>query len=200
MYAGEAGEPESASEPPVQHDVSFDPEVPLEGEDTEAVRAKAIRDPGAPTAREVAEHELTHLPHRSWCAACVTGRSSDRQHKRSTRDPSNVPCIVADYGFLGGIGDEETVPVLIARDIDTKMLFAHVVPRKGLVAEHGVNQLVKDIDRMGHTRMCLKTDGEAALVSMQQEVKKRRSHETLLENSPAGDSRANKRPSAPYAA
>ena len=191
MYAGEAGEPESASEPPVQHDVSFDPEVPLEGEDTEAVRAKAIRDPGAPTAREVAEHELTHLPHRSWCAACVTGRSSDRQHKRSTRDPSNVPCIVADYGFLGGIGDEETVPVLIARDIDTKMLFAHVVPRKGLVAEHGVNQLVKDIDRMGHTKMCLKTDGEAALVSMQQEVKKRRSHETLLENSPAGDSRAN---------
>ena len=69
-------------------------------------------------------------------------------------------------------------------------MFAHVVPRKGLVANHGVKQLLKDIERLGHKKLCLKSDGEPALVAIQEEVQKIRSDETLLENSPAGDSRA----------
>ena len=39
----------------------------------EAQRAVVFRDPGTPKSAEVAEHELTNLPHRSWCAACVEG-------------------------------------------------------------------------------------------------------------------------------
>ena len=39
--------------------------------------------------------------------------------------------------------------------------------------------------------MCLKCDGEPALIAIQQEIVKRRSFETLLENCPAGDSQAN---------
>ena len=121
----------------------------------------------------------------------MSGRSRDRPHKRVTTRDGGVPCVVFDYGFLGGVGDEQTLAVQIARDVETRMLFAHVVPRKGLVASHGTVQLVKDIERLGHKKLCLKSDGEPALVAIQEEVKKARVDETLLENSPAGDSRAN---------
>ena len=152
----------------------------------------AVKDPGAPTAKEVAEHEITHLPHRSWCAACVSGRSRDRSHRRlHHREQSSVPTIVFDYGFMGGKDDAETASILVARDVDTKMLFAHVVPRKGLVSDHGVEQLLKDIERLGYQKLCVKSDGEPALLAIQHEIVKRRQAETLLENCPAGDSQAN---------
>ena len=150
-----------------------------------------VRDPGAPTSAEVAEHEITHLPHRSWCAACVSGRSRDRQHRRlDGRDQLEVPCVVFDFGFFGGEGDEETLAVQVAKDVGTKMLFAHVVPKRGVMVNHGVTQLMKDIDRLGHKKLCLKSDREPALVAIQEEVRKQRIEETPLENSPVGDSRA----------
>ena len=54
------------------------------------------------------------------------------------RDQLEVPCVVFDYGFFGGEGDEETLAVQIAKDVGTKMLFAHVVPKKGVMVNHGV--------------------------------------------------------------
>ena len=45
-----------------------------------------------------------------------------------------------DYGFMGGKDDAEIASILGARDVDTKMLFAHVVPRKGLASHHGIEQ------------------------------------------------------------
>ena len=168
-------------------ELSYEPQ----GEE-EAQRAVGVTCPGKPTPKEIAEHELTHLPHRSWCAACVGGRSRDRLHKRLGHcEQPSVPCVVFDYGFLGSRDEEETVAVQIARDVDTKMLFAHVVPRKGLIANHGVNQMLRDLDTLGHKKMRLKSDGEPALVSIQEEVKRQRAYETLLENSPVGDSRSN---------
>ena len=63
--------------------------------------------------------------------------------------------------------------------------------RKGLASDHGVQQLLKDIETLGYRKVCLKCDGEPALIAIQQEVVKRRQFETLLENCPAGDSQAN---------
>ena len=51
-----------------------------------------------------------------------------------------------DYCFLGGAGKEETLSVQVTRDIGSKMLFAHVVPKEGLCTNHGLTQLMKDID------------------------------------------------------
>ena len=36
-------------------------------ETTEERKPKRMADPRKPSAKEVAEHELTHLPYRSWC-------------------------------------------------------------------------------------------------------------------------------------
>ena len=42
-----------------------------------------VADPKLPSAEEVAEHELTHRPYRSWCSHCVRG-------KGKTLDPPSV--------------------------------------------------------------------------------------------------------------
>ena len=40
---------------------------------------------------------------------------------------------------------------------------------------HGAEELIKDIDKLGYREVILKSDGEPALKSIQDEVKKRRS-------------------------
>ena len=102
-------------------EMSFEPQWSTSEEESES--ARPVKGPGAPSVRQVEEHELTHLPHRSWCAACVAGRSRDRPHKRLDGRDSSIPCVVFDYGFLGGFGDAETQPVQTARDLETRMFF-----------------------------------------------------------------------------
>ena len=123
---------------------------------------------------------------------CRGARARDRPHRRqANRGANSVPTVVFDYGFMGAEGEAETTPILVVRDVDSKMLFSHVVQRKGLIADHGVRQLVRDIERLGYHKVCLKCDGEPALTSMQHEVVKRRQFDTILENSPVGDSQSN---------
>ena len=46
----------------------------------------AVKDPGGPTAEELALHELTHLPHRSWCPICVKARGKEDPHYRAAKN------------------------------------------------------------------------------------------------------------------
>ena len=96
-----------------------------------------------------------------------------------------------DYCFLGGKDEAETLAVLVARDRRTQMLFAHVVPRKGMVHEHGAAAMISDIERLGCKEVILKCDGEPAMKSVQDKVKRRRMDPTIVENSVPGDSRSN---------
>ena len=57
-----------------------------------------------------------------------------------------VPQIVMDYCFMKGDEDEDTVAIQVAKDRRTRMVFAHVIPRKGLASKHGANELLKDIE------------------------------------------------------
>ena len=49
--------------------------IVLECEEEEAREPCVPRDPGAPTEPEVDRHNVTRMPFRSWCPACVEGRS-----------------------------------------------------------------------------------------------------------------------------
>ena len=164
-----------------------------EDESEETRDPKLLQDPGAPSAAEVERHCVTHMPYRSWCPVCVEGRARDKMHKRGDdQENKGIPEIVFDYGFLGAKGDEETIAVQIAKDRRTRMLFAHVVPRKGFAHEHGAEEMIKDIEKLGYSDVILKCDGEAALKTIQEVVRNRREKgKTVLENSPVGDSRAN---------
>ena len=170
-----------------------DIEFKEEGEAEEVRDQKLLKDPGAPTAEEIEKHNVTHMPYRSWCPVCVEGRARDKHHRRGEeQDDKGIPEIVFDYGFLGAKGDEETMAIQIAKDRRTRMIFAHVVPRKGFADEHGAAEMIRDIEKLGYSDIILKCDGEAALKTIQEVVRHRRENgKTILENSPVGDSRAN---------
>ena len=154
----------------------------------EAKPPEVLRDPGAPTPSEIEEHNVTHLPFRSWCPHCVAGKDQDLPHKkREHQCEKQISEIVFDYRFLGGEDDTETLGVQVARDRWTQMLFAHVVPRKGMVHEHGAAAMVSDIERLGYKEVILKCDGEPGMKSVQEEVERRRMDPTILENSVPGD-------------
>ena len=158
----------------------------------EARDPEVLRDPGAPTPKEEAEHYVTHLPFRAWCPHCVSGKAQERHHrKQDQQGEKQIPEVVFDYGFLGGKEDAETLAVQVARDRRTQMLFAHVVPRKGMLHDRGAVAMLEDLERLGYKELILKCDGEPAMKSVQEEVKRRRADPTILENSVPGDSRSN---------
>ena len=158
----------------------------------ECQEPQGLPDPGKPTAQEIATHNLTHLPHRSWCPVCIKARARDRPHRpRRGPEEKEVPEVVFDYGFMGARGDDDTQAILVIKDRRTRMHFSHVVPRKGLASEHGAKVLLEDLKKLGYGTILLKCDGEPALKAVQEEVARQRSGQTLLENSPVGDSQAN---------
>ena len=159
----------------------------------EARPPEVLRDPGAPTMKEQEEHSITHLPFRSWCPHCVAGKAQDRPHRvrKEEQMVKQLPEIVFDYGFFGGRDDEETLAVQVARDRRTQMIFANVVPRKGMIHEHGAKSMVEDLEKLGYHEIILKCDGEPALKNVQAEVQRRRTAQTILENSVPGDSKSN---------
>ena len=70
------------------------------------------------------------------------------------------------------------------------MIFAHMVPKKGFTHEFGADAVIEDFEKLGFQEMILRCDGEPALKAVQEEVKARRNYQTIMENSPVGDSRA----------
>ena len=143
-----------------------------------------MSDPGSPTAKEIATHNIPHLLHRA--------RSTDRLHWASKEsDEHAVPEFSFDNAFLWSKGEEERQAVQVGRDRRTGMRFAHLVPRNGLVSGHGAVEMLQDSDPLGYSRVMLKCDNESDLVSVQKEVVCLRATGTIIENSPAGDSKAN---------
>ena len=168
-------------------------QLDVEEETEEANNPILLKDPGKPSAREIEQHNITHMPFRSWCPSCVAGKATNRAHRRQDEESRDkqVPEIVFDYGFLSGEGDQENTAVQVAKDTRTKAIFAHVVPRKGLAHAHGAEELIKDIEKLGYKKIILKSDGEPALKNIQEEVRRRREDPTIIENSPVGESQSN---------
>ena len=50
-----------------------------EDEDVQPIFCR--KPPEGPTESEKREHEVTHMPFRSWCPACVQARAADWPHK-----------------------------------------------------------------------------------------------------------------------
>ena len=63
-------------------------EVEMEDETENGSRTvKKVQDPRDPSKEERAQHEMTHLPYRSWCRHCVRGRGkTDAAPRRFSRN------------------------------------------------------------------------------------------------------------------
>ena len=96
----------------------------------EARLAKPARDPGAPTRAEYEAHQATHLPYRSWCEECVSGRRDNPAHRAIQQDPDAVPEVAFDYAFVRRDNETETATILIMKDRGSRALRAWVMPNK----------------------------------------------------------------------
>ena len=150
-----------------------------------------LKCPRLPTQREVDEHNMTHLPFRDWCEYCVKAKARNVGHYRQKKKEHLIPHVHIDYAFFGVAEEGEKMIVQVARDEDNRGIFVHAVPRKGLAHEHGALQLCADLEKVGYKKIILKGDNEPAIVAVQEEIKKRREEETILENAPVGQSQSN---------
>ena len=106
-------------------------------EQSEEHRVRMRSTEAVPSEREVDEHNVDHATFRAWCPHCVKGRGEAYGHPRGRHQEKEIPTISIDYMYVHPEqeGDEEKekgMPILVARDSRTKMVFARVVPQKGL--------------------------------------------------------------------
>ena len=155
----------------------------------ENIRVKSR--PYEPTKAEIEDHEIAHVPFRSWCEDCVFGKAVEEPHRRVIgRDDEQDHTVVIDYGYLmeapkawtqadevaaankteEQAEEEENkettskgMPILVMKHRRTKYISAHMVPRKGAHA-YAVKRLAQDIDKIiGAKRITLKSDQEKAV-------------------------------------
>ena len=201
----------------LRHEVS-------DGEAEDAAPKKIAADPGKPSQLEVEEHEVDHYPYRTWCEECVKGRGTGEPHRSVTGERHAI--FAFDYLYLtkglnglevvnvskdleqasppaasADTADElaprkRCVKVLVAKDMKSGSVFAHVVPQKGLDADgYAVARIVEDIKWLGYTKLLVKSDNEPAIVALCNEALRRLRIEGIAQASreapPAYDSSSN---------
>ena len=130
---------------------------------------KVATDPRMPTQREIDEHCVTHLPHRSWCEVCIKARGREDAHA-SQKEKGTKPTIAMDYKEFGEAEDsEDKIKTIILKDEESGCMAAHVVEQK----------------RFGGSM------GSSALVQVQREIVDKRSAGSVHQNPPAYDPQAN---------
>lgn len=149
-----------------------------------------------PSAREVELHNKTHFPFRSWCRACVAGRRANHPHRpRGPQEEGQMPEVHMGYFFPKDAIGEPTVTCIAVKHRSKKYLGAHVLQQKGGGSEHAVQQVVRDLRRMGeYGPLTLRGDQEHAIQEMLRSVARARGAVTTnVETVPRGDSQANGR-------
>ena len=149
-----------------------------DGEAEDMAPKKIAPDPGLPSPEEIDEHEVDHVPYRRWCEECVQGRGTGEPHGPS-EGTHTVPVVEFDYLFITNreiyrreeLDDEAVkkaaVKILVVKDRKGKDIFVHVVPQKGVDADgYSVARFVDDIKWLGYTKLLLRSDNEAAIVSL----------------------------------
>ena len=156
---------------------------------------KRPRNPTGPTPEEKEKHWATHLPYRSWCPICVKARGREDPHrgmKKKEDVEELLPRISMDYAEVGNEQDgKDARKLLVGRDRQSKFTFCHLVSCKGLGDDRIVKKVLQSIRETGNTNMLLKTDGEPAIVQLQEQIITEREHKTIPQNPPAYDPQAN---------
>ena len=139
----------------------------LESDDEEqqqGTKAKAVQAPKQPTPQEILEHNVTHLPYRSWCPTCVQARGRRNNHPKQH---SKLPIIQLDFVYIKGFDDSNVHPNLTAMDIQSGMITALQLTDKRMLCDYAVTQLQHFLIECGRTtHMILQSDQEDFLTAL----------------------------------
>ena len=188
------------------HGTAEAPEVMATGEDDSEEDGARLPNtkkvPAGMTAAEWELHKLTHLPYNPACRCCVAGRKRDDQHRR--RDKGTTPAqaeldaeggasICADYFFPRDAPGKEGVTAVALCDKQSGWLAAHVVDNKGSGTKKAVDQILRDLRRMGHHgKVVVKTDQESAIIDLLRVVAQQRGEaRTIFTTAARSDSKGN---------
>ncbi|CAE7357043.1 RE1, partial [Symbiodinium sp. KB8] len=134
-----------------------------------------INTPNTPTKEEVAEHAITHLPYKSWCAECVKHKVRDDRHSGDlSHTSSEHPVIQFDFGFSRRDETSEDKAIfLVIKDRTTKSISAVPTLSKGQqYMSYMTTEAVRFISWLGHRKVVLQGDNEPSLVAIVGHVKK----------------------------
>jgi hypothetical protein len=162
---------------------------------------RKVLSPTEPSPQERAEHELTHLPFRNWCRHCCRGRGVEMAHRKTDGAEKRLPEIHFDFCFLG---DEkgrklevgETLPVLVVREVHSKMVLSAGTPSKS-TGNFIARRCLAFLREIGceSCDVIVKSDNEPAITSIISEVGRMRAAtgggKWIVENSPVGSSASN---------
>ena len=70
--------------------------------------AKVLRGPKEPTAEEIAEHNVKHVPYRSWCPHCVAAAGRQPVIKETEMESNQQFHIITSITGLCEMNAEET--------------------------------------------------------------------------------------------
>ena len=135
----------------------------------EAMVPRVPNLPPEPSARQIAEHELTgHAVYRCRCRHCVA--SKGRAFAHSSREEGELPEIGIDDGFFGS-DKEDVLPILCLKCLNssTGCMGATVVDRKG-ASDYASSFLTAFIKSLGFKRIPVRSDNERSLLSLIERV------------------------------
>ena len=133
----------------------FGPTDADEGVVQEAEELKHVPAPILPFEAEVESHNVSHLPFRSWCSACVCGRGLSLGHCEVDKKTKEGKQNRLSLWITGSLGNQktdrahDTLPVLIVRDRKSKGIWSHPMPSKGVTHPYLARALMADLDFMG---------------------------------------------------
>ena len=166
----------------------------------EARPARSPSCPKTPTAREIAQHNLTHAMYRSWCPFCVAGRRPNTPHRR-VMEERTIPLLVGDFAYVRTTNDDESLTVFVSKVLPQRVMFAMALDQKGANPEN-VTRLAKFIKNIGLTRFAYRSDQERAVIALidsaaleaNRQAVKEGTNEAIVaasENSSVGESASN---------
>ena len=167
-------EPFDPAEGEVKQEDSKQDTLAENSDSEEAARPRTRAPPVKPSAAEVENHMVTHLPFRDWCPHCVRGKSGSKVHKANP-GKHEIPTIAVDYMFMHSRqeeSEERGMPIMVTKDLmncetSTGMVSASVVTQKGMCPQ-AIRRLSSEIGKLGHSELILKSDGEPSIMTLKQ--------------------------------
>ena len=158
----------------------------------QAKPARGLKAPAEPTQQERAEHELTHLPFRSWCPTCVANKGRVDNHPKQA---SKMPVVQFDFCYFKTAGEETTTAILTWIDVETGMVMATMVGDKQQDFQYHVNCIQSLLMECGRVQAVLdstilQSDQEDHLIALLKTAASKMGGDISVRQSPAYSSQA----------